>query len=296
MSSDLNTEADFQQIQDPSIPGEFLPGTSIEVIRAPASAGNYRHVIFDFDGTLSLIREGWPDVMVPMMVEFLLSTGTEETEEELSEIAMDFVMRLTGKQTLYQMLQLSEEIKKRGGKPKEPLEYKHIYHDRLMAHIRRRRDALASGESLVEEFLVPGSMNVLQDLVNRGCRCYLASGTDEIYVIEEAALLGLRDFFEGGIYGAQTDVMAFSKAMVIQRIFEENNVDGTQLLGFGDGYVEIENVRAAGGTAIAVASDESNKSGKPDAWKRDRLIGAGADIVIPDFRESESLLQYLFGT
>jgi phosphoglycolate phosphatase len=295
MSSDLNTEADFRQIQDPSISGEFLSGTSIEVIRAPANIGNYRHVLFDFDGTLSLIREGWPDVMVPMMVEFLLATGTDETEDELSEIAMDFVMRLTGKQTLYQMLQLSDEIEKRGGTPKEALEYKQIYHDRLMARISRRRDALASGDSLAEEFLVPGSINVLKDLLGRGCRCYLASGTDEIYVLEEAALLGLRDYFEGGIYGAQRDVTAFSKAMVIQRIFDENQVDGAQLLGFGDGYVEIENVRAVGGTPVAVASDERNKSGKPDAWKRERLVGAGADLVIPDFRESDPFLKYLFG-
>ena len=36
-----------------------------------------RHVLFDFDGTLSLIREGWPEVMVPMMVEVLQATGTE---------------------------------------------------------------------------------------------------------------------------------------------------------------------------------------------------------------------------
>ncbi|MDP7254667.1 MAG: hypothetical protein QGF00_34040, partial [Planctomycetota bacterium] len=120
----LNTEADYQQVQDPSISGEFLPGTLIEVIRTPANIGNYKHVLFDFDGTLSLIREGWPDIMVPMMVEFLLATGTDETEEELSKTAMDFVMRLTGKQTLYQMIQLSEEIKKRGGIPREPLEYK----------------------------------------------------------------------------------------------------------------------------------------------------------------------------
>ncbi len=29
------------------------------------------HVLFDFDGTLSLIRQGWPEVMVPMFVEML---------------------------------------------------------------------------------------------------------------------------------------------------------------------------------------------------------------------------------
>ncbi len=82
--------------------------------------------------------------------------------------------------------------------------------------------------------------------------------------------------------------------MVIERILRENDVDGDALLGFGDGYVEIENIKAAGGIAVAVASDEAGRSGRPDAWKRDRLIGVGADVVIPDFGESEALVGYLF--
>ncbi len=89
------------------------------------------------------------------------------------------------------------------------------------------------------------------------------------------------------------DYRSFSKAQVIERILKENAVDGALLLGFGDGYVEIQNVREVGGTAIAVASDEKHKSGQPDAWKRERLIGAGANIVIPDYQETHRLLAYL---
>jgi phosphoglycolate phosphatase-like HAD superfamily hydrolase len=124
---------------------------------------------------------------------------------------------------------------------------------------------------------------------------YLASGTDEPFVVEEAALLGLTPYFGGRIYGAVDDFKSFSKKMVIQRILRENQVDGASLLGFGDGYVEIENVKSVGGVAVAVASDEAGRSGKPDAWKRDRLIGVGADIVIADFREAGALIEYLFG-
>ena len=68
---------------------------------------------------------------------------------------------------------------------------------------------------------------------------------------------------------------------------------GAQLLGFGDGYVEIQNIKTIGGVAVAVASDEVQRSGKPDAWKRDRLIGAGADVVIPDYKDYQPLLDYL---
>ena len=65
-------------------------------------------------------------------------------------------------------------------------------------------------------------------------------------------------------------------------------------MGFGDGYVEIRDVKAVGGIAVAVASDEAGRSGKPDPWKRDRLIGAGADVVIPDYRDYQPLLDYLW--
>jgi hypothetical protein len=58
----------------------------IEVIRPDLPRGRFRGVLFDFDGTLSLIREGWPLVMIPMMVEVLRETGTSETDAESSKI------------------------------------------------------------------------------------------------------------------------------------------------------------------------------------------------------------------
>jgi hypothetical protein len=127
-----------------------------------------------------------------------------------------------------------------------------------------------------------------------GLPLYLASGTDEQYVKEESQLLGLVLYFGDRIYGAIDDYRSFSKKMVIERILSENRVDGSALLGFGDGYVEIENVKSSGGVAVAVASDEAGRSRNPDAWKRDRLIGVGADIVIPDFVDGRVLLEYLF--
>src|SRR5208283_2688625 len=72
------------------------------------------HVLFDFDGTLSLIREGWPAVMTPMFVE-MLPPLPGESEEERRKLCLDDIMRLTGKQTIYQMIQLADRIKERGG-------------------------------------------------------------------------------------------------------------------------------------------------------------------------------------
>ena len=41
----------------------------IEIINPNIIRGRIRHALFDFDGTLSLIREGWQDVMIPQMVD-----------------------------------------------------------------------------------------------------------------------------------------------------------------------------------------------------------------------------------
>src|ERR1051325_2575290 len=97
--------------------------SDIEILRADFPRGRFRFVLFDFDGTLSLIREGWPQVMIPMMVDVLKATGTAEHEAALTAHVEEFVMRLNGRQTIYQMMQLAEEVTKRGGRPLEPLAY-----------------------------------------------------------------------------------------------------------------------------------------------------------------------------
>jgi beta-phosphoglucomutase-like phosphatase (HAD superfamily) len=269
----------------------FLDG-DIEIVNPELPRGRFRSVLFDFDGTLSLIREGWPQVMIPMMVEVLQETGTPESHDELSACVEEFVMRLNGRQTIYQMIQLAEEVRRRGGLPLEPLEYKHRYHTLLMARIQERLDALATMAASPADWTVPGSHEFLSELRRRGLTLYLASGTDLPFVRREAGLLGLTEFFGPHIYGALDDYQNFSKKMIIDRILNENELRGEELLGFGDGFVEIEEIKRVGGVAVAVASDEVRRHGV-NAWKRDRLIRAGADIVIPEYRQWQRLLAFL---
>src|ERR1700704_4702303 len=103
------------------------PTPDVEILRPDLPRGRFRFVLFDFDGTLSLIREGWPQVMIPMMVDILRQTGTKEDDMALLAHVEEFVMRLNGKQTIYQMMQLGEEVSKRGGQALDPLAYKHRY-------------------------------------------------------------------------------------------------------------------------------------------------------------------------
>jgi phosphoglycolate phosphatase-like HAD superfamily hydrolase len=264
-----------------------------ELINPRVPRGRFRAVLFDFDGTLSLIREGWPEVMIPMMVEILQQTPTSESPQELRAQVEEFVMRLNGRQTIYQMIQLAEEVRKRGGTPRDPLEYKHLYHARLMERIRHRIEALSSGQTRPDEWTVPGSYSLLSELQRRGVTLYLASGTDLQYVRHEAALLGLTTYFGQHIYGALDDYWNFSKKLVIERILRDSQVQGPELLAFGDGFVEIEEVKRVGGVAVGVASDEVRKQGINE-WKRRRLIQAGADLIIPDYRQAGPLVAWLW--
>lgn len=253
------------------------------------------HVLFDFDGTLSLIREGWPVVMLGMFEE-MLPARAGDSQAAVRQMLFDDMMGLNGKQTIYQMMRFAERVQERGGTPKEPLWYKHEYLRRLNEKIADRISGLKAGAISAEKYLLHGSIGLLENLQARGLTLYLASGTDEQFVKAEAALLGVTKYFGERIYGAKDDYKSFSKKMVIERLLKENSIQGKNLLAFGDGYVEIQNTKEAGGMAVAVASDEAcNGSGKLDEWKRNRLLGVGADVVIPDYRDAGPLLKKIFG-
>ncbi len=264
----------------------------LEIIR-PASASLARVAIFDFDGTLSLIRTGWVEIMVPMMVEILLDLKSGESEEQLRAAVDEFVWRLTGKETIYQMMAFCDAISARGGKPLDPKVYKQQYLDLLWERIKSRVDALSTGKSDPDSHLVPGSRGLLEALQARGIKMYLASGTDHAFVQNEANLLDVSKYFDGGVFGALDDLKAFSKAILIQRILSTAECKGDELLGFGDGYVEIEEVKKAGGVTVGVATTEP-ECRVVDAWKRQRLIGVGADYIVPNFTNHQMLLDTLF--
>src|SRR4051812_42834062 len=214
---------------------EDVPGAgagrwpSVE-LPAPLPPGpEISHVLFDFDGTLSLIRQGWPEVMVPMFVE-ALPRLPGEAEAELEQLVLDDIMRLNGKQTIYQMIQLADRIRERGGEPREPLWYKHEYLRRLEGHIGERVDGLVRRAIPPDGLLVHGARPLLEHLRGLGLHLYLASGTDEYAVKREAELLDITRYFGPNIYGALDDYKSFSKKIVIDRILSEHDIGGHQLL------------------------------------------------------------------
>ena len=271
---------------------DLINNNYFEIVNFNIERGKIKHALFDFDGTLSLIREGWQNIMRNMMVELLSETPDHETKSDLTNYVTNFIDQTTGKQTIYQMISLAEAIKKRGGKSLEPLDYKRMFLERMNAHIQKRGEGLQNGKIAPEEMVVPGVYDLLDSLKARYICCYLASGTDEQYVKKEAVALHIDHYFFE-IFGARDDYQNFSKKMIIENIISANRLRGPELITFGDGFVEIEDTHLAGGISVGVASNEKSRHGI-DTKKREKLIDAGADIIIPDFRNQGKLVSYLF--
>ena len=285
----------MSQTEKSNITKEMIEKWKLEIIRGDIKRGAFKSALFDFDGTLSLIRQGWQEIMIPYFIEVVMSApgARDEKEEDIRTCVTDFVDKLTGKQTVYQCMQLDEEVRKRGGPTVNPLIYKKEYHDRLLRQIDHRLKGLRDGSIDPLDMVVPGTYELLGLLKERGIALYVASGTDEEYVLDEAGLTGVTGYVTGGIFGAKDKLSDFSKEMVIRNIIRDQKLSGDEFIGFGDGFVEIENTKSAHGMAVGVATDETGKV-LIDEWKRNRLINAGADIIIPNYADIAKLDSYLF--
>ena len=266
---------------------------SIEFARSFAPRPQISHVIFDFDGTVSWLRHGWPGIMTRLFREHLaLNPGERETD--LDELLINDILSLNGKPSIHQMLKLADRARERNQTAPDPERLLQEYERRLDDVIDERSRKLAQTGTMPDEFVVHGARPLLKKLRRRGLTLIILSGTVEHRVREEAQLLGLAGYFGSHIYGSGG--ADFSKKGVIDRLLREETIEGEQLLSFGDGPVEISNTREIGGRAIGVASDENeNGSGRVDPWKRKQLLEAGADAVIADYRAPDELLKIIFG-
>lgn len=275
--------------------------TEIEIINEWPQPLNIKHAIFDHDGTISTLREGWEHIMQPMMMKAILGNHFQDADEALYHKVhlrvVDFIDKTTGIQTLVQMKGLVDLVKEFGLIPADQIldefGYKEIYNDELLKMVRIREAKLSKGELSLEDFTLKNAVLLLEKLYKAGVKLYLASGTDEEDVKNEARILGYDHLFEGGIYGAVGDITKEAKKIVLDRILDTiGNSGNGQVAAFGDGPVEIRETRKRGGLTIGIASNELKRHSLNES-KRSRLIKAGADVVIPDFSQLPKLLNLL---
>src|ERR1041385_2444791 len=192
-------------------------------------------VVFDFDGTLSWLRHGWPEMMYGVLRKHF-KLAPNESDQALHGRLLEDILSLNGKPSIHQIKRGIERMKERGDAEPRPEELLREYQDDLDATIVQRTSQIASGQCDAEDFLVFGVRNLLNELRHRGLTLAILSGTPEPKVKEEAQLLQISDYFGRHIYGS-TDA-SFSKRGVLDRLLAEEEIPGESLLSFGDGPVE----------------------------------------------------------
>lgn len=255
--------------------------------------GHIQHVLFDFDGTLSVLREGWEAIMIPMMLEMISpeSPPSGDIEQEVRA----YVDQSTGILTIRQMEWLTQAVERFGFTDQvlTPAEYKAIYVQKILHTVQQRVTLMEVKKLSPSEFMLSGAQAWVDNLSQAGVTLYLASGTDHKDVLNEARILGMERYFEARIYGALDESEAYDKELIIQRILETNHLQGDELLVVGDGPVEIRVAAAHGALALGVASDEKLRQGW-NLHKIKRLQSAGAHALVPDFSQWPQLMQYFF--
>jgi len=273
--------------------------TDIEIVETPPQ-GRIQFALFDHDGTISTLRQGWEKVMEPVMMRAILGNSYEIVESSLfhrvRSRVRDYIEQSTGIQTLIQMDALASMVREFGIVPEngrlDAQGYKDCYIDALMAMINDRVARLQRGELDVSDFILKGAVDFLRALRKNGITLYLASGTDEEDVIREARTLGYAELFNGGIFGAKRGSRVCSKEQVIVTLIEKDERRQGGFWVVGDGPVEIQQARRYGGCAIGVASHEERRFGLSET-KRRRLVRAGAHLIVPDFSQWQHLLRQI---
>ena len=273
----------------------FFNRSRIEIVEEFKSTKQPRFVMMDHDGTISVLREGWELLMHDMMLRCI--TGEHfnqlsgEQHQQLSDKVNQLISQTTGAPTIVQMEGLVEIVNREGFIPKEnvltPEAYKAMFLEHLNLHVEKRIARFRKGELQLDDLTIKGVISFIRRLKENKKSLYLASGTDEEYVIKEAEALGYASQFDGGIHGAIPGEGS-AKRKVMNYLREKFQASGEEIIVIGDGPSEIREGRKDGALCVGVASDELRRYGL-NQHKRERLIRAGAHIIIEDFSQLDQL-------
>lgn len=278
----------------------YLGSSEIEIINDVHDLPYPKVAIFDHDGTISTMRHGWERIMRNMMVQAIAGDKFESLgNDELDAMYVNvdaMIEKTTGIQTILQMSQLIEMIKEHGYVPleriKTPLQYKDEYRKLLNNQLKCKYERFEEGIYNVYDLTMKGAIEFLEELNMHGTKVFLASGSDLSDVKHETETLGYANLFSGGVFGSVGNLSKDPKKMVMGEIIRNIDVDSSQVAVFGDGPVEMREAKKRGFLTIGIISDEHQRFGINLA-KRERLILAGADILIPDFSWIAKLEGYL---
>lgn len=269
----------------------FYENTDIEIINKNILNKFTKYpkiAIFDHDGTLSTMRQSWEKIMSKMMIKAILEDKYNYIDNlVLSKIQKDvdsLIEKTTGIQTILQMAELIKLIKRYGyispNNIKTPIEYKDIYKELLNSGLEKKYEYFNEGLLSVEDLTIKDAISNLKYFREKGIKIFLASGSDKVDVEREVNTFGYSKYFNGGIFGSVGDIQNDPKKKIMKDIISK--VENKNVVVFGDGPVEMREGHKNNFLTVGLVSNEQQRFGI-NISKRERLILAGADVLIPDF-------------
>ncbi len=279
---------------------------NIEIIRK-FDGSNISVGLFDFDGTLSDERVGWPNLMVATNTAFLIAHSKNKLDhKQAQKNVIEDIEKTIGIPTYMQMKRLAGMIEKNGcnGADLNPKIFKDIFNNSLVSMVESRRSQIVNGTLTKDELRINGSYELLDELSKILLEgFYLASGSDVDAIKESIEYLGFSEFFPkeritgAGSLGPEDD----AKEAVINRMLNEFSFKGNQLLTFGDGFPEILHTYLAGGIAVGVLTPDHSYYEHQGHFtlkqKEQRLVNAGAHIIVRNpFQNIPQLVNVIKGS
>ncbi|MBN1350134.1 HAD hydrolase-like protein [candidate division KSB1 bacterium] len=251
-----------------------------------------KYAVFDWDGTVSRLREGWQNLMLGIFMGVLCQSGIKpEDMNATMETCMESIDALTGKPTYSQMVDLAQRVAAHGAQSMPALNYKRAYITLLDRQVLNRLELLHQGRAQLADFLVPGSKDFLKLLYEKGIQIYVATGSDEAPVINELKELGIMQYCVA-VKGCHDKKPGDDpKFTVIKNLIQETNAKKGELFTCGDGFVEVE-LGAQNGFAIGVNTKDDNYF-KMNQDKAEKLTNAGADVLVDNFVDYEVLAEFI---
>src|SRR5689334_12898679 len=102
------------------------------------------HIVFDFDGTLSWLRHGWPDIMCGVFLEHWPDPH-QASDASFRERLLDEILALNGKPSIFQCRRFVELVREAGGPELDEVLLRDMFQLRLDAAITERCATVRSG-------------------------------------------------------------------------------------------------------------------------------------------------------
>ena len=120
----VGTDPDYRyrpELAREPLRARYASGADIEIVDFERPRAPVTHAIFDHDGTISTLRQGWEQIMEPMMIRAVLGDSLRTCDPSRLEAVRDtvrwYIDRTTGVQTLAQMKGLIDIVRDFGFVP-----------------------------------------------------------------------------------------------------------------------------------------------------------------------------------